>query len=966
MRTCLARRRVGGAIIIMVAVALAGGPATAATWEAGADNNPDLHTTTLEVTLQPVAPPTPSVVVDLKCMDDGVWRARVPLGDGPLRLAPQDFAPRVVGKTDDLLRFVMAVSVTVTADGGPESAALPGKVRWLGDDGTVYPWERDPAPVEGKAGRSCWWPGLHRNNAGHFAWRYEPNGLLVDNVDFGQINRSWYWFKPGRQESFQLNFGVPGLSGGGLKAQATGDEGPAKTGLERLMTYQSQRDPCAADAVSADWTSLRWRRKLETEGGRRYDQELRYSTLACGIQVETDAPNFELSFQDADHTRGPAGIILPQGDGVRVLGPAEGLDPAAMTDNWLLLMAADGGPEIPVMLVFQRRPGSVEWAGDRVVLGREAGIGTLCIGSPFGVVPQAPEMLQSWREDPSQIPVAKLRRFARLLAGYPWSCEEQFRVKDGWVEIRDRVGFLPWEDDWQTSPERRAPLPPLVAYSIQRGYLPAECAPGLEDLGWPTKWGPYWVAEGEALTYRLPIPECRDYAALGMSAGPEVAALGKALDNSLSAQALQRLHVEKPAPGIFPHCAAHDMYAGAWRCANFLSPELREQMRRDAGVAILGALAPQNYRLRRDIVTGATYQTCTFAWGHRDSPNGEGMADVDYWQGLVLYGINTYAKYSGDWQALKPHWATIRSLASYWEALNSWALMGPGAREAGEMYHGDMATAGFAGLVGFRNLTRVLGTAYQRDLAQYLLARNAVPMVAKFGFLGYARTMDQQEARGGQPCIGFGELWTASFPGINPAVRDLGYGDLWWHTGCIGPQSSQPEAMDLLMERCPDDMAQWEAAVRAACPDEALLSHDEIRVPPHLLLRAYLGGAMLDNARDLGNRWRDGYLPRDAHVAAMIVAWDCPVRLVEWTPARILSARWEAATRCARIEVEAGRGGAAVSWDQMGTEAPVSLDGRAASVQRGAKHGGRTLVTLRVPAGRHEIRVEMRSGRSGN
>ena len=64
-------------------------------------------------------------------------------------------------------------------------------------------------------------------------------------------------------------------------------------------------------------------------------------------------------------------------------------------------------------------------------------------------------------------------------------------------------------------------------------------------------------------------------------------------------------------------------------------------------------------------------------------------------------------------------------MVSYWEALHSWALMGPGARESGEMYHGDMPTAGYAGLVGFYKLSRRLGTPYQRDLGAYLLAKKS-------------------------------------------------------------------------------------------------------------------------------------------------------------------------------------------------------------------------------------------------
>ncbi|NSW55474.1 MAG: hypothetical protein HPY44_05640 [Armatimonadetes bacterium] len=933
-------------------------------WKATLDNSPGLHTTALEITPELPMPPPPSLVADLTCMDGGVWRARVPvdrLSEGALRLSPQDFTSLVPGRTGAALSFAEATALSLTADGSPASTPLPARVRWVGDNGVRYPWENDPAPIAVEARGRRWWPGLHRNNAGHFAWRYEPNGLLVDNVTFGNINRSWYWFKPGTQESFQFNFGVPDSGGQGLQEMATGDEGAAKTGLARRADYDAGGNPYQSDAVSADWTSLRWRRQLRASDGRDFFQELRYSTLACGIQVETDAPSFELSFQSGAAAKGPAAIIIAEGQRARVLEPASGLCPQALDENWAVLLANEGSPEIPIMVVFQRRPSGFAWNDGRLVVQRGAGVGTICIGSPFGVIPQPPDTLARWRENPSFVPVDHFRRFAAMLAGYPWRCEESFCVADGWVTIRDRFQFLPWQDDWGSQAQHLAPLPPLIAYSVDRGYLPPECVSGLQDMDWPTKWGPYRVAEGDSLEYRLPVPECRDFAPLAVEPGPEQWALEQIIANSLNATALQRLHTDEQGPGIYPHCSAHDMCAGAWRAANFLSPELRDRVRQDTRATIQSALFPQNYRLRQDPVTGTPYLACTFAWGHEDTPNQEGIADIDFWQGLVLYGLYTHAKYAGDWDGLKAHWPVIRSLASYWEALNSWALMGPGARESGEMYHGDMATAGFAGLIGFRGLARLLGTPYQRDLAEYLLVRNAVPMVAKFGFLDYARQMDQQEARGEAPCTGFGELWTASFPGIRPAVRDMGYGDIWWHTGCIGPQSAQPEVLDLLMDRCPQDMAAWEQEFRAACPDENLLSHDEIRVPPHILLRAFLGGELGANARDLARRWRKTYLPRDAHVAAMLLAWECPIRLADWAPAHVESARWDKSTRRAHIRLDAGSTGATVAWGQRGAATQTLLDGRSVKPRAGKRAGEWVLMQVSAPRGKHELVVQMAS-----
>jgi len=140
-----------------------------------------------------------------------------------------------------------------------------------------------------------------------------------------------------------------------------------------------------------------------------------------------------------------------------------------------------------------------------------------------------------------------------------------------------------------------------------------------------------------------------------------------------------------------------------------------------------GSLFPQDYRLRQDPLSGTRYLACTFVWEGTDTVNGDGFADIDYWQ-----------------------------------ATNS------------------------------------------------LLARAAVPMVCKAGFRAYAVAMAHQEAGPLLPSSGFGECFVASFPAINPALKGYEPGDPWWLSGCIGPQSAQPEI--LLSWDCPVRLVEWAPA----------------------------------------------------------------------------------------------------------------------------------------------------------
>ncbi len=942
-------------------------PVWAVRWQADLVNTPNLHTTTLSLTVD-FKPPFPGVVnVDVSCLDNGRWRGRVSTGmlsKVTFNLKPEDFVLVVPGN-GDALRFGNVVAVDVTVDGESDKLIKDVNVKWTGNDGRVLPWEIDPGPAAmGKPGEH-WWPGLHRNNGGHFAWRYEQNGLLIDNINFSSMTRAWYYMKLDRRpESFQLNFGVPGDVSSEAEVVDKGDKPVAPTGLEHQFELKG-KDETYLNAVSeADWTSFRWTKRIKTKSGKEYKQELRYGAMGLGIQVETDSPEFQISFQDALKTRGPAGIVVPTAGGPVIINKAEQFDPKQMSSNWLVLLNNDGYSEIPIMIAFQHRPTALEWTAERLVIRRDGGVGTVAIGDPFGVTVQAPDLLSNWTADLKLVPVERLNVFSEMLAAYPWKCKEYFSVKDSWVNIRDQIEFLPWSDDWGTKPKKYSPLPPLVALSVKNGYINEKCISGLKDTGVLTKYGPHMVCTGGEINYRLPVPENWDNAPLASKGKSEMKPIADMLVQTLS----QKKHATDgiPAPTIYPHAFAHDMTTGGVRAANFLmTAKAREEMNTWASKSALSALFPQNYRLRRDPITGATYVACTFVINAPPFvPNGEGSADIDYWQGITMYGLYTNAKYTANWETMRRNWPVIRSMLSYWEALNSWQLMGPGAREAGEMFHADMPTAGYAGLVGFYEMAKRLGTPYQRDLSAYLLARNAIPMVAKFNFRKYAEQsgMNHQEvAWSPGMCTGFGENFVASFSNIDPTKTNYESSDPWWQTGSIGPQSSQPEVFDLLFKRCPKDMLAFEKRFIELCPNDAFIRSDDIRFMPHVMLRTWLNGDMLDSAVDLlKKKAQQAYMLRDAHVLAFILAADCPVRLIDWSPALPLSGVWDASTKTARMAFSVQGENAEVKWASKAKLVSVMESGKPVKTRVISMLDGWTVYLTTIKAGKHELVVIVR------
>jgi hypothetical protein len=315
-------------------------------WTPDLDNTPNLHTTTLAVSLQFKQPVPEKVAVELEAMDAGQWRTEITTGGKnavSAELPIKAFVPIKEGQTKSPLHFAAVKAVAINHD-----AVVDARFTWLGNDGTVLPWEADPKPLGEENGRT-WWPGADHNNGGHFAWRYEPNGLLVDNVHFHCLERAWYYFKPGReQESFRFNFGIPGATKPDVKVVAEDQSRrPGMAGLQWRLAQTADQGIYAQDNIQADWTTFRWKRNVSTQSGRKYDQELRYSAQALGIQVQTDSPAFELSFQDGAKTRGPAGIVFSDGHAAQMVSIGARLDARLMKGNWLVLLANDGTLKSP-------------------------------------------------------------------------------------------------------------------------------------------------------------------------------------------------------------------------------------------------------------------------------------------------------------------------------------------------------------------------------------------------------------------------------------------------------------------------------------------------------------------------------------------------------------------------------------------------------------------------------------------
>ncbi len=170
-----------------------------------------------------------------------------------------------------------------------------------------------------------------------------------------------------------------------------------------------------------------------------------------------------------------------------------------------------------------------------------------------------------------------------------------------------------------------------------------------------------------------------------------------------------------------------------------------------------------------------------------------------------------------------------------------------------------------------------------------------------FGFAPWVRQFPHQET--GRICGGFGERWAAAIKNVSNGVKDMSSRDPWWASGCIGPQGSQPELLDLFVTRCRQDAIAWEQEFIGMCPNDGFARHDPGSVMPHVMFRTYLSQELRDDARVLLKDHYQTYLLRDVHTVAGLLAWDVPVRLLDWAPAYVSQGRWDAQSRTATISL---------------------------------------------------------------
>ncbi len=435
-----------------------------------------------------------------------------------------------------------------------------------------------------------------------------------------------------------------------------------------------------------------------------------------------------------------------------------------MPENWLLLFGCSEFPDLPLLVVLDRRPSAMEVR--RLPNGRLDEIvfrscRLMISATPFGI-----ESFQPISPNDETIlsdAVGRCRFWSRALLAFPVRCVEYFKNdhKAKKVSIVQEFEYRMIADEWGTVPLKTAPLPPIRTIC----ELPEPA--GTVDFKFPTKFG--WlrgrIGSTSAYDVKMIPPERRFPLCAKDSKVPDI--LREGLGEFFDFAARFSTDTQSYAyPG-----AVLEQYAYAASMAAFMPPEYRDKMAAECAARLRLACDPNrqytllrtnhgfmlktepdrdevyriynspdmrklkmwNYYERTEPFTGRKYTYCYFNVGimHGDAITSgsrefmskfrsPGLIENDWGIGITFYMMYSAALASGDFAPIKENWDTIRKVNEYFNIFHDWACMGSG--------YGEKATrwvegANYGAFTSFINMAEAVGDKDAYEYGVYMAAK---------------------------------------------------------------------------------------------------------------------------------------------------------------------------------------------------------------------------------------------------
>ena len=296
-----------------------------------------------------------------------------------------------------------------------------------------------------------------------------------------------------------------------------------------------------------------------------------YSLATPALLTEYDGK--EMCLSDLEYAGNYQYALISRKGGKIEVVPLRDLSLEDMAENYILLFSATEFPDLPLLLVFQKKPGKFTVKYDektnrlsRILI---ENCPLLFTATPYGIEsfdPIAPDDETFIRKS-----VALCRFWSRAFLAYPVKMEEYYKhdEENNTVKIVQKFSYRYIKDDWGTDPLELAPIPPVAQLS---GLMETE---ENTDFNFPAQMGPLKGRIGTYSCYTLPWMPCSRKFPLKNAHSKLPELLKDGYD-----EYFDFVSSFPPPAQSYPYAGAFlEPYAFASALANFLSKEDQKKLR---------------------------------------------------------------------------------------------------------------------------------------------------------------------------------------------------------------------------------------------------------------------------------------------------------------------------------------------------------------------------------------------------
>lgn len=522
-------------------------------------------------------------------------------------------------------------------------------------------------------------------------------------------------------------------------------------GMPLHASFEPKDVEAMEDAVSANHLSVRWEAKYGEDSF-----SCTYSLASPGILTERSDGKMRLS--GLRFAGNYSSVLMPMKEGI-IECPLDCADVSSMAENWLLLFNSTEFPDVPLMLIFDRRPGRMKVTRDEK--GRLSSLDFEGVPLMFSLTPFGIE-----RFDPQSMPIDEaIRRaefWSRALLAYPVGHMEYFRLDEDkeTVTVRQKFDYRIIKDEWGTEPLKTAPLPPPL--TLCKTADTGNCF----DFMFPTKYGHLYGRLSDWSEYtvpmmptdrRFPIPDENSKISELLSDGMrEFVDFSSKFDADIISYPYTGAHLE-----AFAFASSMSLYMKDTDRA-YLKEKLKERIAisldksHNSEYVVLnwGEMMAENpdfnrvieiysdesrrrmtignFFTRKEPFTNTDFDICYLnvsfiSQGKIKTASNEEIRNIkiplienDWGIGLTFYYLYLASLATGSFETVRQNWAQIKRVYSYFEYMHDFACMGTGYSDNAITW---VEGANYGAFTSFIKMAEAVGDKEARDFGIYNAAK---------------------------------------------------------------------------------------------------------------------------------------------------------------------------------------------------------------------------------------------------